>query len=396
MTALTATLREQAEGFIRPSSTSENAACPARPIMQAAVVELLGQRKAAKEADLGNRAHAWGESGIRLLVQDTETCEPLDQISDIESALAELRDEHQKEEPSRRVDPWTWRVVESYVRFVHGLILKYGIEPANVLVEEVLDVAELGYGNGGRSDCLLVIPYDLVVVVDLKAGFVEQEEAADHDQASGYACAAAQRFKAKRVEVWIAQPRQERDRRFSGATFDADALRDTAAWIQAVNRRCRAPDAELIPAYHQCHTCRALTLCPAAQEYIVNASDALALLGKPSTPDTLGALADAAKLAEKFAENGKELVKAELIAGGAATGWKLGAPRAISSVVDVPAALAELEAAGVTAVQLAGYDAISIKVNKLPDEIEAAIASRITESLSSPPLTADRSTKRVA
>ena len=128
----------------------------------------------------------------------------------------------------------------------------------------------------------------------------------------------------------------------------------------------------------------------------MNASDALALLGKPSTPDTLGALADAAKLAEKFAENGKELVKAELIAGGAATGWKLGAPRAISSVVDVPAALAELEAAGVTAVQLAGYDAISIKVNKLPDEIEAAIASRITESLSSPPLTADRSTKRVA
>lgn len=390
MTALTATLREQAEGFIRPSSTSENAACPARPIMQAAVVELLGQRKAAKEADLGNCAHAWGEAGIRLLVQDTETCEPLDQVSDIESALAELRDEHQKEEPSRRVDPWTWRVVESYVRFVHGLILKYGIEPANVLVEEVLDVAELGYGNGGRSDCLLVIPYDMVVVVDLKAGFVEQEEAADHDQASGYACAAAQRFKAKRVEVWIAQPRQERDRRFSGAKFDADALRDTAAWIQAVNRRCRAPDAELTPAYHQCHTCRALTLCPAAQDYIMQARDALATLGKPSTPDDLGALADAAKLAEKFAENGKELVKAELIAGGTATGWKLGAPRATRSVVDVPAALADLEAAGITAAQLSDSDAISIKVANLPDAAEAAIAGRITEKLSSPSLTQDK------
>lgn len=122
----------------------------------------------------------------------------------------------------------------------------------------------------------------------------------------------------------------------------------------------------------------------------MDAQEALAVIGKPSTPDDLGELAGAAKLAEKFAESGKELVKAELIAGKAATGWKLGAPRATRSVVDIPAALAELEAAGIKAADLAQADALSIKVGNLPDAAESIIAGRITEKLSQPSLTQDK------
>ena len=122
----------------------------------------------------------------------------------------------------------------------------------------------------------------------------------------------------------------------------------------------------------------------------MDAQEALAVLGKPSAPDELGKLADAAKLAEKFAETGKDLVKAELIAGHPATGWKLGAPRATRSVVDVPAALVELESAGIKPADLAEVGALTIKVGELPDAAEAIIAARITEKLSSPSLTQDK------
>lgn len=381
--------------FIRPSSTEENALCPGRPTMQAATVALFGKPKATAEADLGTRAHSWAEAGVRLLAQDMDTCETLDAIRPIEEAMSVLREVHEVDDPADRLDGWSWYVVERYVRFVHGLILKHGIEPANVLVEHRLDVADLGYGNGGAgtSDCILVVPFERVIVVDLKAGFVEQDDATHHAQLSAYGVAAALHFKAETVEVWVAQPRQARDQRFTGATFDAQALRETAAWIRAVNARCRATDPELVAGYRQCNYCAALPHCRAARELIMNASEALAALGKPLDPVAFGELADAAKLAEKFAEAGKAIVKEHLTAGGEAVGWRLGEPRANRFVARPGEAIGKLRDAGLVEDIAA---AASLSVSRLSPAALEAIQDHLTEKLSAPPLTQDRRAKTSA
>lgn len=392
MTALTATLREQALRYIRPSSLAAIAACPGRPTMEAAATAILGEQEDSPEASMGHRAHAFVAEGIQLWKEgqgDSDLAAP--EAIEWGDVIAHACNHAAAD----GLDAWTVRSIQFCLETARDLIAKHGIEADNVLVEHRLDMTSLGM-KGGTADLVLVVPFNLVIVVDWKFTFMDQGDATEHDQLQAYAIAAAETFQAPEVIVALVAPRADRANRVTQARFDADALRDNTAWTRAVVARAQAADPELCPSYGACLHCRCQTLCPAAQEYIVNASDALATLGKPSTPDTLGALADAAKLAERFAENGKELVKAHLLAGNHVPGWKLGTPRAIRSVVDVPAALAELEAAGVTAVQLAGYDAISIKVNKLPDEIESAIAGRITESLSSPPLTADRSTKRAA
>lgn len=385
------------EPFIRPSSTGENALCAGRPLMQATMVALHGKREAAPEANMGHKAHAWGESGVRLLTTDMDDMEPLEEVADIESVIRDLRRnmaEARNGGQDCAVDTWTERVVEDYVRFIHGLIVKHGISPDNVLVEERLDMTDIGFRNGGTSDCILVVPFKLVIVVDLKAGFLEQEEAADHSQIAGYGVSAALRFQTKDVMVFIAQPRQEKSKRFSGATFDAAAIKETAAWISSVNNRCRATNPELTAGYAQCANCQALARCAAAKEMMMNAQEALETLGMPLDADGRGALADAAKLAERFADAGKEIVKAALKAGESATGWKLGSPRALRSVANPGQALATLAANGITMRALSEMEAVTIKLGALTPEAEAFIAEHITEKLSDPPLTQNKAGRK--
>lgn len=380
------------EPFIRPSSTDENALCPARPAMQAKVVELVGEPAPTDEANLGHRAHSWGETGVRLLAQD-ESFELLDEIADIESVIAALRDAHQKEDRDYQLDPWTLSVVERYVRYVHALIVKHDIKPEHVLVEEKLDMVDLGFVNKGTADCVLVVPFKLVIVIDFKAGFVDQGDAVDHGQITAYGAAAAIRFKADYVEVRIAQPRAEKEHRFTGAIFDAPALEQAAAWIRSVNDACRAPNPQLNASFTACSNCKALRLCPAAQEYIVRTLEAFDIIGTPDSPEAWGELIGAAKLAEKRAEQVKDMGKAHIAGGGVALGFKLGAGRAIKTVTQVPAAIQKLEAAGLGAAAMA---AVSMSISKLPPEAADLIAEFVTEKVSEPSLVADKRTKAVA
>lgn len=376
-----ADLREAAARFIRPSSLAAIADCPARPLMEAAAERVLGKQKDSPEAVMGTKADAWVTRGINAW-----------RDSNGEGIFANWGDAIAfacNGAAADGLDAWTVRGVQFCLEAARDLIAKHSVERDNVLTQHRLDMTSLGM-KGGTADLVLVVPFKLVVVVDWKFTFMDQGDATEHDQLQAYAIAAAETFRAPRVIVALVAPRADRPYRVTLASFDADSLRDNAAWTRAVVARAQAADPELVPSYSACLYCRALTTCPAAKDYIVHASEALAMLGKPSTPDDLGALADAAKLAEKFAESGKELVKAELIAGNPATGWKLGSPRATRAVVDVPAALAELEAAGITPAQLAEAGALTIKVNDLPDAAESVIAGRITEKLSSPSLTQDK------
>ena len=373
-----------AANFIRPSSLAAIAQCPGRPTMEAAVVNMMGEPADSPEASMGHRAHGL----VAQAIEDWK-CEPDAAHWGIYIAKA------CNEAAADGLDAWTVRCIQFCLETARDLIAKYEVEPENVLVEHRLDMADLGMA-GGTADLLLVQPFKRVVGVDWKFTFIDQGDATEHDQLQAYSTAAAVTFQVSEVIAYLVAPRADKANRVTSAKFDADTLRDNAVWTRAVVARATAARPELRASYDACLYCRALIHCPEARKHIMDAQEALAVLGKPSTPEDLGNLAGAAKLAEKFADDGKELVKAELIAGHAATGWKLGTPRATRSVVDVPAALAELEAAGIKALDLAQADALTIKVGNLPDAAESVIAARITEKLSSPPLTVDKRGKSAA
>jgi hypothetical protein len=376
---LTDTMRQQSLRFIRPSNLAAIAACPGRPLMEAAAVEALGEQPESPEASMGHRAHEYVARGIGYWLHVLQWGDA------IAKACNEAADDG--------LDAWTVRAIQFCLETARDLITKYDVDPENVLVEHRLDMTAQGM-DGGTADLVLVVPFKLVVVADWKFTFMDQGDASEHDQLQSYAEAAAVTFKTPRAIVALVAPRADRANRITQASFDADTLRANAAWTRAVVARATSANPQLAASFGACVYCRALPLCPKSRKYIMDAQEALAAIGKPTTADDLGALADAAKLAEKFAEVGKEMVKGEMIAGKPATGWKLGAPRATRAVVDVPSALTELEAAGITPADLAEAGCLTIKVGELPDAAEAVIAGRITEKLSQPSLTQDKRSKR--
>lgn len=376
-----AALIELAERFRRPSNIARLAACPSAAIMSALVLELDGEAPAAPEANLGNEVHAAVQEGVgyALTVTGGDWTAAANMACDKAAA--------------RGMDGWSVSCIRATLDFYHQLIVKYEIEQENVLAEHTLDMAATGFQRKGTSDLVLVVPFKLVVIVDLKAGFVDQGDAEDHDQMATYAAAAAETFKVKKVITYLWQPRAERDRRATCATFDAAALHDTTTWAMAVLWRSRQPDARLCPGFAQCSTCPALRRCPAAKDFIVNAQEAIALIGAPTSAASWGEALGAAKLAEKWAEAWKDAGKAHLVAGGEADGFKLGSPRAIRSVSEVPAALEKLRLAGREDEAMA---ALSIAVSKLSEEAQRIIAGHITEKISDPPLVASKAKKAAA
>ncbi len=363
--------------FIRPSSLYAIAGCEARPLMEATAVALIGEPPAQTEANLGHDLH-----GLSQQVVDAVTKDGHDWGEAISYACngATLNG----------IDSWSVWCLQFALEQVRDLIVKHGITPENVLTEHRLDMDALGFPQGGTADVVLVDPGRLVIVVDYKFGYVDQGDADAHDQLAAYAAAAAETFVADRVEAWLIQPRAEKEHRTSGAKFDAATLRANRAWTAAVIRLAQQPNPNLTAGYAQCQHCRALAVCPEARRKIMEAKEALAVMGAPIDADSAGELADAAKLAEKFADAGKTLVKSRLMEGGKATGWKLGTPRAIRTVADPGGAIVALEGAGYTVERLASLEALTLKVGALPPDAAEAIAHHVTEKLSDPPLTQDK------
>lgn len=362
--------------YIRPSSLGAVALCAGRPTLEAHMVELDGEPVASEVADLGHDLHARSQAAIDMLSLGFGWEDAIEQAC--ESALAD------------GVDSWSIYCLRYALGIVRELAVKYGIELDNILTEHSLDMASLGFAQNGTADVILVVPGDLVVVIDFKYGFVDQGDAADHDQIQAYAAAAAETFTAKRVIVALIQPRAEKPNRITQASFDAHSLRKNRAWTQSVISLARAENPPLTAGYEQCKFCRALHRCPEARKKFMDAKEALEIIGKPLDADGFGELADSAKLADKFAEVGKDMAKERLLSGAAVTGWRLGTPRATRAVVDVPAAIQKLEAAGFGAEAM---EAVSMSASKLSPMAVAVIDDQITEKLSSPPLTQDKGRK---
>lgn len=365
---------ELAEAQRRPSNIGRIAACNGQPLMAAACILRDGAPKPAPEANLGSAVHALVEAGAREAVDSW--------AASTERVCQQARVDG--------LDSWSIYCIRLTLEFYASLVGKYHIHPDNILVEHRLDMASTGFNRKGTADLVLVVPFELVVIVDLKAGFVDQGDAEDHDQMAVYAAAAAETFKAKKVIVWLWQPREKPANRASAAEFDASTLRATTAWSRDVLERSRQPTAELCAGFTQCATCPALRRCPAAKEYIVNAQETLAVLGDPTTPEAWGEAIGAAKLAEKWAETWKETGKAHLIAGGVATGFKLGSGRSIESVANVPEAMRLLRDAGLEAEAM---EAASISAGKLTPYAREIIGNHITTKISAPSLVADKRTR---
>jgi hypothetical protein len=368
------TLIALAEAQRRPSNIGRIAACNGQPIMAAAVIAEDGQPKSAPEADLGNDVHDSVHQGVRMF---------LDITHDWTAAANMVCDKA----TARGMDSWSVYCIRSTLEFYESLVRKYQIDPENILVEHALDMQSTGFRRKGTTDLALVIPFELVVIVDLKAGFVDQGEAEDHDQMACYSAAAAETFKAKKVIVWLWQPREKPANRASAAEFNADTLRATTAWSRDVLERSRNPKASLTAGFTQCATCAALRRCPVARKMIMDAQEALAVLGDPTDPSSWGDAIGAAKLAEKWGETWKERGKEYMMAGGLAIGFKLGAGRTIESVANVPEAVRLLREAGMEAEAL---EAASISAGKLTPAARAVIESHITTKVSAPSLVADK------
>jgi hypothetical protein len=373
------TLLELAEAQRRPSNIGRISLCNGQPIMAAACIAEDGQPKAAPEADLGTAVHGWVHKGV-LWWRDGDGKGGEIQWGE---AIAMACDAAAAE----GMDSWSVHCIQLTLEFYRDLIKKYNIEREHVLVEHQLDMASTGFRRKGTVDLALVIPYKLLIVVDLKAGFVDQGEAADHDQLSVYSAAGAETFKTEKVIVWIYQPREKPANRASAAEFDADTLRATTAWSRDVLERSRKPNAELRAGFTQCATCPALRRCPVAKAYIMDTQEALAVLGAPTTPEAWGEAIGGAKLAEKWGEQWKEAGKAHLMNGGQAMGFKLGAGRSIESVANPVVAFAALREAGM---EIQALEAMNISAGKLTLEARAVIESHITTKISAPSLVADK------
>lgn len=371
-----AELRILAENYIRPSNMKPMDICSGKPIMEAFTVSMYGEPEEQQEANMGNDMHdrckvavsRWNENDI----------EWGDVIADACNQAA-----------GDGVDGWSVGCLQIALEHVRDIAAKYGIERGNIYTECPLDLNGISIPRGGTADLIFIIPFKLIIVADYKFGFIDQGDAADHDQQVVYATGAASHFHCDRVIVALIQPRAEREHRLTTTEFDAEALRQSITWIGSVLKRVRAEDPELQAHYDACLYCDALLVCPAAEEYIVNTLQALELIGEPMNADDWGLAIGAAKLAEKKCDLLCSAGKRRLIAGEKVTGFKLGNPKAMNSV-DSNAALERLNGAGVDLAELAQEGAIKIVLGKLKKPWYDVIDPIIDHALSEPSLMADK------
>lgn len=369
-----------ADAFIRPSNIARLAACPGAAQMSAAFVNLYGQPEESGEASIGTRVHAFAAMGVGLW-RDSDEHGGVIQWGE---AIAMACNAAAKD----GMDHWSVWCVQATLEFYRDLIAEHQIDPENVLPEHALDMDAFGFRRKGTSDLVLVVPFELVVIVDLKAGFLDQGDAEDHDQMMVYALAASATFQAKKIITYLWQPRVEKAKRATAAAHDASSLAANADWTRSIIDAARSPTAELRPGYEQCRYCPCLTRCPSAKEWIMNVLESVAALGAPMDPDAWGELAAAAKIAERLGKDAKEQVKEHLLKGGAATGWGLGSGRAIRSCTSPAEALRRLDAAGMGDL---AREALGLSVASLPTEAVAVIADLVQEKPSAPSLKAIKS-----
>lgn len=365
--------------YIRPSFLPVLAACPAAAQLTFYVVERFGEPPTEEAADLGSDIHA----AVMLILLPLAKVLPADG-----SACAIGFDDHALAERFPGLSGWDRACVRRCVEFAVALVNKtrndYPGEPVEVMLEQHLDGSVLGIERGGTADLIIVVPFRIVRVVDWKAGFLDQGEAADHDSLAAYGVMAAATFKTQRIDVFLFQPRAEMASRASGARFAASELKASEVWTRDVVAAATEDNPEAIAGLH-CTKCRALHRCPAAREYLMRAIDAFSLIADPKDPRAWGDIIAAAKVATKFGKDVQDLAKGHLVAGGTADGWKL-QPSGKQREIDAKLAVKLAQDAGVLHLLL---EFASFKASAA-DAVEA-IGPAVSEKQKAPSLAAIKS-----
>lgn len=320
-----ASWRARLEKFVRPSTLTPQSLCQGYALMNAIALELYGEEAEDPAASVGTLGHA---------------------------AIAQARTYGKLAIDWPGLDEFTKGCAQRGLDWLRDLIAALDIEPSNVLVEHHLAGNAFGLPRGGTADIVLLRPFEKAWIIDWKFTYNEQDAAPDHDQLSAYARAAADTFKVDDVEVILYCAREDKAHRITRASFNADALRSTGEWIADVTARSREQltaaangmALELVAGYEQCKHCRALPICKTARKFMSDAVE-LAQVMDPETPNEWGALADAMKVADVFAEKTKDMVKRHIAGGGLATGWKL-QPGAGMTVIDAAKAISLANMAG--------------------------------------------------
>ncbi len=292
--------------FLRPSSLGAIELCPGRPEMEGRATELVPallniEHPQAKQGTMGHLVIA---QTLALIYNGPgpwmSHAEALEKMAGVMNGL----------------DAWTRDSIRRCIAYSVGLVesvIRDGLEPA-VFPEMHLSGAGVKIPRGGTADLVIVArdqsgEIDRVIIQDQKLGFLDQGHAAEHSQLHAYAVMAFDKFFRDsggegRVDIHLAQGRL---RDFTATTFRGIEIEAARRHILAVVAKAKAHAPELNPGLEQCRYCKALSLCRAARERIMNAIEESALFGV-ETADRVKLMEDA-QLAARFAEEARALQK---------------------------------------------------------------------------------------
>lgn len=283
-----------AADMIRPSRLYRLAACPGAATLEAWATDHLAEPSRAA-ADLGSACHAAVAAALGGPAYDAEEFGELDRYS-------------------------AW-CVRRCVEFAQALPMT----PGTRRVEARLPMPWAADATG-TADVLGVLDgglgHNVAVICDWKFGYSDQGEAADNLQLLAYAVAAAKELGCASAMAYLVQPRLDESRQVTAASYDADALERGRAYVVGIAQSAMNPAAEVRAGTH-CQYCRAATRCPALRRYVMNAMEAMELIGRPTDAAGLGELVRDARAAAAWADAVLDEAKIEMAAGTAYAGWRL-------------------------------------------------------------------------
>jgi hypothetical protein len=286
--------------FIRPSAIAAIELCPGRPTMEDRICQMIPgwQDRCSPIAQQGTMAHAVIAQALALMYHA-----PVAKTQD--QALVHLAG------ALERLEPWSRDAARRCVAYASALVDTWRAKGYQVTVQIEMHLSGRGVdiARGGTADLILVCRHPstqqvAVLLLDHKTGFIDQGEACEHRQLGCYSVMAMDKYNPDHLEVHLAQGRRQE---FSAGYFDDQAVEEIRAIVKAAVAAAKAENPPLRPSIDACRYCKALPLCGAAREHIMNAAERHALLG--ADPADRARLAEDAALARRFAEEARELAK---------------------------------------------------------------------------------------
>ncbi|HYG67730.1 MAG TPA: DUF2800 domain-containing protein [Anaeromyxobacteraceae bacterium] len=160
--------------------------------------------------------------------------------------------------------------VEAYVALVWKHYCFHASAGAILVVEQRVDLAEIGIPHGGTIDAAIVVPGVCAYGYDYKSGRSYVEAPKHNDQCKAYAWGLAHHFGVPVVSFSIVQ----------GAAHDfVREMVWNAAQLAVIEKEWKAitaaaldPNAPRTPGERQCHDCRAKATCPERNAAITGAT----------------------------------------------------------------------------------------------------------------------------